>query len=119
MLHIRYKYQVIKPLSEVLVELTRTVADNYVVYEGSVTKLSSELLLCSLYKLIVQLILNEVDGAATEATTHHTATCNAALLSEFSEEVELYAAYFVVLTHTPVCLVHLSTYGLVVTLLDP
>ena len=65
-------------------------------------------------EVIVEFVLNEVDGAATEATAHNMGACNATLLSHGSQEVELLAAYLIVTRHTPMCLVHTLAHGLVV-----
>ena len=43
-------------------------------------------------ELVVDIVLYQVDGAATEATAHDTATSNTILLSHFIQEVELLAA---------------------------
>ena len=95
----------------------RTLRDNYWVNLRCVTILSCELSCNILNELVVDVVLNQVDGAATEATTHDTATSNTVLLGNIVQEVELLAAYLVFLAQTVVSLIHLLTYSLVVTLL--
>ena len=65
-------------------------------------------------ELVVDIVLYQVDGAATEATAHDTATSNTILLSHFIQEVEFLAAYLVFLAQAVVSLVlflGLSTLG--------
>ena len=95
----------------------RTLRDNYWVNFRSMTILSCELSCNILYELVIDVVLNQVDGAATEATTHDTATSNTVLLGNIVQEVELLAAYLVFLAQTVVGLIHLLAYSLVVTLL--
>ena len=61
------------------------------------TILSVELLLGSLDELLVEVVANQVDGAAAEAATHDTRTGNATLLGNVVQEVELLARHLVVL----------------------
>ena len=48
-------------------------------------------------EVVVNLILNEVDSATTEATAHDTATSNTIFFSQVIEEVKFFAAYFIFL----------------------
>ena len=95
----------------------RTLRDDNWVNLWSVTILSCELSGNILAELVVEVVLYQVDGAATEATTHDTATSNAVFLGNVVQEVKLLAAYLILLAQTIVSLVHLLTYSLVVTLL--
>ena len=94
----------------------RTLRDNHWVNLRSVTILSCELSGNILNKLVVDVVFYQVDGAATEATTHDTATSNTVLLGNIVQEVEFLAAYLIFLAQTMVSLVHLLTYCLVVAL---
>ena len=71
------------------------------------TIFSRELSCNVLNELVVDIVLYQVDGAATEATAHDTATSNTILLSHFIQEVEFLAAYLVFLAQAVVSLVHL------------
>ena len=51
----------------------RSFRDNYWVNLRSMAILSCELSCNILNELVVDVVLNQVDGAATEATTHDTA----------------------------------------------
>ena len=61
------------------------------------TILGCKLLLGIGDKLVVDFVLNKVDGATTEATTHDAATCYAILLGYVVEIVELLARNLILL----------------------
>ena len=75
-----------------LANLVRTFTDNHWIDFWGMTILCCELLCCVSNELVIQLILNEVDGTTTEATTHDAGTSYAILLSNVVEEVELFTA---------------------------
>ena len=55
-----------------LANLTRSVADDYIVNFGLMTILGIEFCLGIVDELLVEIVANQVDGAATEAATHDT-----------------------------------------------
>ena len=59
-------------LAQELADLARTVADNYVVHLWCFAVLLVVALLSLSNEDLVQLLLNKVDCATAEATTHHT-----------------------------------------------
>ena len=65
----------------ILANLVRTLRDYYRVNLWSMTIFSCELSCNILNELVVYIVLYQVDGAATEATAHDTATSNTILLS--------------------------------------
>ena len=67
-------------------------------------------------EVVVDFVGHEVDGAAAEATAHYARAGDAVFAGYVVEEVELLAAHLIVLGEATVCLVHLFTHGLVVTL---
>ena len=73
-----------------------------------------ELLLRRCNELAVEVVANEVDGAAAEAAAHDARTGNTALFGNVVKEVELFAADLVVLRQAFVGLIHQFTDLLVV-----
>ena len=65
----------------ILANLVRTLRDDYRVNLWSMTIFGCELSCHVLNELVVDIVLYQVDGAATEATAHDTATSNTVLLS--------------------------------------
>ena len=65
---------------------------------------------------IVQFVYDEVDGTTAETAAHDTRTGDAALFGDVIEEIQFFAAHFVLFTQSFVRAVHLTAYFLVVTL---
>ena len=78
-----------------LANLSRTVADYYIVNLWRVTILCSELFLCVSNELVVEFFLDKVDGTSTKANTHDSATSNTVLFGNVVKIVELLARNFV------------------------
>lgn len=101
-----------------LEETTATVTDDNVDNDGLLAILLFELLYDNLLEVGSEFISYEVDGATTEATTHDAATSYIALLGNFVEEVEFFAAYLIFLAEAVVGLIHHLADCFVVVLLE-
>ena len=102
----------------VLAELARTVADNHVDNDGLLAILGLELLLHFALEGIYEFVSHEVDGATAEATAHDTGTRDTHFLGHVVEEVELFAAYFILLAQAIVGFVHHLAYHFVVVVFE-
>ena len=97
-----------------LAYFVRAPADDYVIDFWFLAKFS-KILFCDIgHELVMNFILNQVDGAATEAATHDTTSCNAVLFGNVIEEIKLFARYLIVLAQTFMGPVHLLTHRLIV-----
>ena len=80
----------------ILAELTRTIADDYVIDFGLVAILGVKLLLGCSDEILIEVVAYEVDCATTEATTHDAATGYLTLLGDVVKEVELLTRHLIV-----------------------
>ena len=97
-----------------LAYFVRALADHYVIDFWSLAEFS-KILFCDIgHELVMNFILNQVDGAATKAATHDTTSCNAVLFGNIIEEIKLFARYLIILAQAFMGLVHLFAHRLVV-----
>ena len=82
------------------------------------TILCFELLCHVSNELVIQIVLNEVDGTATKAATHDARTSHAIFLSNVVEEVKLFAAYLILFAKSVMRFVHHLSNGLVVASIE-
>ena len=96
-------------------EFAGAVADHYVDDDRFLAIFGSELLFDGLYKVVIEFVGHEVDGATSESAAHDARTGDAFFAGNVVEEVEFFAAYLILLAESVVSLMHLLTYSLIVT----
>lgn len=97
-----------------LAYFVRALADDNVIDFWFLAKFS-KILFCDIgHELVMNFILNQVDGAATEAATHDTTACNTVLFGNIIEEIQLFARYLIVLAQAFMGFVHLLTHRFIV-----
>ena len=79
-----------------LADFAGAVADDDIDDFGLVSVLGGEFLLCIGDEGVVELVLDEVDGAASEASAHDAGACHAVCLGYVVEVVEFLTAYLIV-----------------------
>ena len=99
-----------------LADFAGAVADDDIDDFGLVSVLGGEFLLCIGDEGVVELVLDEVDGAAAEAAAHDAGTCHAVCLGYVVEVVEFLTAYLIVLGESLMGEVHLLAYFFIVAL---
>ena len=74
-----------------------------------------ELLLGGLHERLIELVLHEIDGAASETAAHHAGACHVHLAGQPVEEIKLLAAHLIETAEPEMGLVHHLSNGLVVS----
>lgn len=97
-----------------LAYFVRALANHYVIDFWSLTEFSKIFFSDIGHELVMNVILNQVDGAATEAAAHDTTACYTILFGNIIEEIQLFARYLIVLTQAFMCLVHLLAHRFIV-----
>lgn len=97
-----------------LAYFVRALADHYVIDFWFLSEFS-QIFFCDIgHELVMNFILHQVDGAATEAAAHDTTAGYAVLFGNIIEEIKLFARYLIVLAQAFMGFVHLLTHRFIV-----